>query len=144
MKINFFLYLERGNYWQARAQQDDTYRAQLEDYQRQTAANEQRNGELRQRYNELVADEQYKAQNCRLCPNCRRLVQKLDGCDSMICGRNYHGGDQQSGCGKAFKWSQATPYVPMDNRGPQQVAINIAAPEQQQLVVHQGVQCVLT
>jgi len=134
------IYLERGNYWQARARRDAAYQAQLEDYQRERAADEQRNNELRQRYNELVADEQYKAQNCRLCPQCQRVVQKLDGCDSMICGQNYHGGDQQSGCGHRFNWSRATPYVPMENRGPQQVANNIAAPEQQQLVVHTGVQ----
>ena len=26
-------------------------------------------------------------------------VQKLEGCDLMKCGVNYHGGDQQNGCG---------------------------------------------
>ena len=41
--------------------------------------NAQRNEELRQRYNDLLADENYKAQNCRLCPNCRRVVQHLSG-----------------------------------------------------------------
>jgi len=139
LKYKIFVYLERGNYWQARAQQDASYRTQLEDYQRERAANEQRNEELRQRYNELVADEQYKAQNCRLCPHCRRVVQHLSGCDLMVCGRNYHGGDDQSGCGQGFRWSQALPYQPV-NAGPQQVTNNIAAPEQQKLVVHTGVQ----
>lgn len=138
--MNFFSRKERGNYWQARAQNDAAFRAQLDDYQKQTAANEQRNGELRQRYNDLLADEQYKAQNCRLCPKCQRVVQHLGGCDSMICGQNYHGGDQQSGCGQKFNWSQATPYVSMDNRGPQQVANNMVAPEEQKIVVHEGVQ----
>ncbi len=131
--------VERGNYWQARAQQDANFQAQLEDYERQKAANAQRNEELRQRYNELLIDEGYKSQNCRLCPHCGRVVQHLAGCDLMICGQNYHGGDVQSGCGKNFNWSQARPYVPLANGGPQQVTNNIAAPEQQKAVVHEGV-----
>ncbi|CAF0935264.1 unnamed protein product [Rotaria sordida] len=137
----FWCNTERGNYWQARAQQDANFRAQLEDYERQKAANIQRNQELAQRYNDLLADENYKAQNCRLCPHCRRVVQHLSGCDLMVCGRNYHGGDQQSGCGNGFNWSQALPYTPIGNTGPQQVANNLPSPEQQKLVVHEGVQC---
>jgi len=131
--------IERGNYWQARAQQDANFQAQLEDYERQKAANTQRNEELRQRYNELLIDEGYKAQNCRMCPHCGRVVQHLGGCDAMICGQNYHGGDVQSGCGKNFRWSHAGPYVPIASGGPQQVTNNIAAPEQQKAVVHEGV-----
>ncbi|CAF3586698.1 unnamed protein product [Adineta steineri] len=137
----FWCNTERGNYWQARAQQDATFRAQLEDYERQRGANEQRNIELRQRYDELLADETYKAQNCRLCPNCRRVVQHLSGCDAMICGQNYHGGDVQSGCGQRFNWSQATPYAPIGNTGPEQVRNDVPPPEQQKTVVHAGVQC---
>ncbi len=131
--------IERGNYWQARAQQDANFRAQFEDYERQRAANEQRNDELRKRYNDLLVDENYKAQNCRLCPKCRRVVERVAGCPSMICGQNYHGGDVQSGCGAKFNWDKAAPYVPIGNTGPQQVANNMAAPEQQKLVVHEGV-----
>ena len=112
----------------------------MEDFQRQRVANEQRNQELRQRYEELVADEGYKAQNCRICPNCGRVVQHLGGCDAMICGQNYHGGDQQSGCGRGFQWSQAARYAPIGNTGPQQVANDIPAPEQQKTVVHTGVE----
>ena len=87
-----------------------------------------------------MADENYKAQNCRLCPHCRRVVQQLSGCDLMVCGRNYHGGDQQSGCGQGFRWSQALPYTPITATGPQQVANDLPPPEQQKLIVHQGVQ----
>ena len=132
--------LERGNYWQARAQQDANFNAQLEDYERQRAANTQRNEELRQRYAELLADEDYKVKSCRLCPNCGRIVQHLEGCDLMVCGRNYHGGDQQSGCGQGFRWSQARPYAGIGNTGPEQVANDIPAPEQQKTVVHEGIQ----
>jgi hypothetical protein len=62
------------------------------------------------RHNELEADEQWKAQNCRLCPSCNRPISKVDGCDSMVCGRAYHGGDQQPGCGAEFNWASAKPY----------------------------------
>ncbi|UJR07828.1 hypothetical protein I4U23_012111 [Adineta vaga] len=132
---------ERGTYLQARAQQDANFRAQLEDYERQRAANEQRNAELRQRYDELIADENYKGQNCRLCPNCQRVVQHLGGCDSMICGQNYHGGDQQSGCGRRFNWSQARPYMPIANNGVQQVRNDLPRPEEQQAIVHKDIRC---
>ena len=115
----------------------------MEDYERQKAANTQRNEELRHRYEGLMADENYKAQNCRLCPHCQRVVEHLDGCNSMICGRNYHGGDQQSGCGRRFNWSQAQPYVPMADSGPQQVRNDLPPPEQQKTIVHNGVQYVV-
>jgi len=63
------------------------------------------------RHNELEADEQWKAANCRLCPGCSRPISKIEGCDSMVCGRNYHGGGQQPGCGSEFDWAWASPYV---------------------------------
>lgn len=55
---------------------------------------------------------------------------QLDGCDLMICGQNYHGGDVQNGCGARltfqflavfscviiifyrFRWTQAPAYTP--------------------------------
>jgi len=57
-------------------------------------------------------DEKWKADNCKLCPHCRRVINKLDGCDSMICGKNYHGGDVQDGCGQQFSYSTAPAYQP--------------------------------
>jgi hypothetical protein len=57
----------------------------------------------------------------------------------MICGTNYHGGDQQSGCGKRFNWDQAAPYVPIVDIGPQQILNDLPAPERAQLLVHEGV-----
>lgn len=62
------------------------------------------------RHNELEADERWKAENCRHCPNCDRPISKVEGCDSMVCGRAYHGGDQQPGCGNAFNWESAKRY----------------------------------
>ncbi|CAF1456186.1 unnamed protein product [Rotaria sordida] len=132
---------ERGNYWRVRAQQDATYRAQLDEYERQLAANTQRNEELQRRYNELKADEAFKAQNCRLCPHCKRVTQHMGGCSSMVCGRNYHGGDQQSGCGNNFNWDQAEPYIPITNRPLEQIKNDLPRLENKQRVVHTGIRC---
>mmetsp|Transcript_37580 Transcript_37580/g.86849 ORF Transcript_37580/g.86849 Transcript_37580/m.86849 type:complete len:640 (+) Transcript_37580:57-1976(+) len=63
------------------------------------------------RHNELLQDEQWKTQHCRLCPHCGRPVEKVDGCDRMKCGENYHGGDRQQGCGQQFDWGTAKPYA---------------------------------
>eukprot|EP00403_Amphidinium_massartii_P026351 CAMPEP_0178388702 /NCGR_PEP_ID=MMETSP0689_2-20121128/9731_1 /TAXON_ID=160604 /ORGANISM="Amphidinium massartii, Strain CS-259" /LENGTH=615 /DNA_ID=CAMNT_0020009117 /DNA_START=72 /DNA_END=1919 /DNA_ORIENTATION=+ len=62
------------------------------------------------RHNELEADEQWKAANCRLCPHCQRPVNKVEGCDKMLCGGDYHGGNKQKGCGGKFDWQAAKPY----------------------------------
>jgi hypothetical protein len=56
------------------------------------------------------ADENYKAANCMHCPKCSKIFTRVDGCDSMICGRNYHGGDQQDGCGHSFNIKNAPRY----------------------------------
>jgi hypothetical protein len=29
--------------------------------------------------------------NIKACPKCNKVVQKLEGCDSMVCGKDYHG-----------------------------------------------------
>ncbi|CAF3382163.1 unnamed protein product [Rotaria socialis] len=132
---------ERGNYWRVRAQQDASYRAQLDDYERQKVANNRRNEELRRRYNDLKADEEFKAQNCRLCPHCKRVVQHMGGCSSMICGQNFHGGDQQSGCGQTFNWDNAQRYVPIISAGPEQNKNDLPRIENKHKVVHEGIRC---
>eukprot|EP00746_Dinoflagellata_sp_MGD_P167623 gnl/MRDRNA2_/MRDRNA2_98406_c0_seq1.p1 gnl/MRDRNA2_/MRDRNA2_98406_c0~~gnl/MRDRNA2_/MRDRNA2_98406_c0_seq1.p1 ORF type:complete len:697 (+),score=123.68 gnl/MRDRNA2_/MRDRNA2_98406_c0_seq1:103-2193(+) len=63
-----------------------------------------------ERHKELEADERWKAKHCRLCPGCSRPISKIEGCDSMVCGRSYHGGDQQPGCGLEFNWATAKKY----------------------------------
>jgi len=63
------------------------------------------------RRREFEHDERWKEMHCRLCPGCQRSVEKTEGCDSMLCGQDAHGGNQQSGCGIRFKWSEAVPYV---------------------------------
>ena len=132
--LNYFE--ERRNYWAAGARKSAGYRAQSADSKREQEADAKRNEELRRRYEELKADEELKAKTCRLCPHCKRVVQHMGGCSSMICGQNYHGGDQQSGCGKSFDWSQALPYIPIVNTVHEQIK---SALENQQRVVHIGI-----
>eukprot|EP00746_Dinoflagellata_sp_MGD_P130395 gnl/MRDRNA2_/MRDRNA2_64332_c0_seq1.p1 gnl/MRDRNA2_/MRDRNA2_64332_c0~~gnl/MRDRNA2_/MRDRNA2_64332_c0_seq1.p1 ORF type:complete len:734 (+),score=125.38 gnl/MRDRNA2_/MRDRNA2_64332_c0_seq1:69-2204(+) len=69
---------------------------------------------LQQRADDFQAMERWKAQNCRVCPKCNRCIQKLGGCDSMVCGQDYHGGQIQNGCGHRFAWSKAKQYQPQD------------------------------
>ena len=53
------------------------------------------------------ADREHLKRTCKRCPKCARLIEKLSGCDAMVCGRDYHStdADQQGGCGHAFDWS---------------------------------------
>lgn len=121
-----------------RAQQDTAYATQLANYNRQAQENENRNRDLRRRYEELLNDEQYKAENCRLCPSCQRVVQRLEGCDTMICGQDAHGGNVQSGCGTKFNWTQAGRYTPSTTGQPRQVILDLPKPENP-IVHHNGV-----
>jgi len=64
------------------------------------------------RFNEVKEMEDWKAQNCRTCPHCSRVIQRLSGCDHMICGADADAGRvSQNGCGKRFNWASAAPYV---------------------------------
>lgn len=62
------------------------------------------------RHAELQRDEEWKRANCRECPRCQRVVEKLEGCDQMICGQDAHGGNRQNGCGHHFSWNEARAY----------------------------------
>ena len=70
------------------------------------------------RIEELRANEVWKSENCKHCPNCNRIINKLSGCDSMVCGRDWHGGNAQGGCGTHFDWADAPAYKPVDVRQP--------------------------
>lgn len=63
-----------------------------------------------QNYQQALKDEEYLATKAKYCPHCHRVVEHMGGCDLMVCGRNWHGGNSQNGCGKDFRWSQALPY----------------------------------
>ena len=63
-------------------------------------------------HTQLQADEAYKAAHCKLCPHCNAVVEKIDGCNLMRCGRDTDdGGNQQNGCGERFQFDEAAPYV---------------------------------
>jgi len=99
---------ERWLHWVSGGRDDYHGRA------RQAAEDDRRNQALQDalaRHAELESDERWKAQNCRLCPQCARPISKIDGCDDMVCGQAAHGGDVQPGCGRRFKWSGARPYT---------------------------------
>ena len=66
-----------------------------------------------QQFKNLQQDEAWKEKNCRLCPHCKKVVYRVDGCSSMTCGRDAAdkgGGNRQDGCGKKFNWNQAKRY----------------------------------
>jgi hypothetical protein len=49
---------------------------------------------------DLEADETWKEENCRLCPHCSKPIFKVDGCNSVTCGRDASdkgGGNRQDG-----------------------------------------------
>lgn len=54
---------------------------------------------------ERKQSEQWKAEHCCCCPNCKRPVEKADGTATrmMIC---------HPGCGHRFNWQDAKPYKP--------------------------------
>ena len=66
--------------------------------------------EALRRFDELRQMEKWKQKHCRHCPRCRRIVEKMSGCDAMVCGDDAHGGNMQRGCGHRFNWAQAAPY----------------------------------
>ena len=60
---------------------------------------------------QLMEDEEEKEKTFRMCPVCRRTVQKIEGCNSMVCGRDYHSGEEiREGCGHAFSYERAPRY----------------------------------
>lgn len=94
----------------------------------------------RRNYDILVQDEQSKAQTCKLCPHCKKIVWKLDGCNSMTCGRDASdkgGGNVQNGCGKGFNWLEAKPYQPNIGTAPTAQELKIAPPQEAQKVRHE-------
>lgn len=68
--------------------------------------------DARRRHEELRLDETLKAQTCKQCPHCSRVVQKLGGCDTMRCGYDPDtGANRQDGCWKQFSFSSAPSYA---------------------------------
>ena len=62
----------------------------------------------------LEADERMKADRMVQCPKCNRLIEMVElRCGIAVCGKDYHGGNQQSGCGHQFDVAKdGIPYIP--------------------------------
>lgn len=113
----------------------------LDNIKEQQEAIDKRNEELRKQFEAMLADEKYKEANGKLCPRCNRVIIKEGGCDSMVCGRDYHGGNVQDGCGNSFNWSKAQPYVSQAGTGPKQEDATIEIPDIVREKVHNGITC---
>ncbi len=98
----------RNEYLKELAKNDEKYLKQIKE-------NDQALRSINQRADDFEEMERWKAQNCRVCPDCGRCIQHMGGCDNMTCGRDFYGTNVQTGCGKNFKWSQAQPYAPQQN-----------------------------
>lgn len=85
---------------------------------------------------QLHLEEIWKEQHVRMCPHCGRCVEKIFGCAYMICGRDCHGGNVQSGCSRLFNWDQARPYVSKLHRPPPQRRLTEAAAARAMAVQH--------
>lgn len=68
--------------------------------------------EAEDRFKEYQESETALARFCKACPHCGCRIEKIDGCDSMMCGHDTHGRSIGLGCGKGFSWTSAPPYVP--------------------------------
>ncbi|CAM9219754.1 unnamed protein product [Ectocarpus sp. 12 AP-2014] len=94
----------------AMAAQDDQHRALLDRHNRRKEEHDRAVKEAERVRLEYERMEEWKEKRCRCCPSCGRTIEKLSGCDSMVCGVDAHGGNVQNGCGKSFLWSRARPY----------------------------------
>jgi hypothetical protein len=112
-----------------RAEMDASFRKQLQDYESDKARVEAEKKQLQLVAQQAAADEAYKAANCKNCPGCGRIVQKMEGCDLMKCGQDYHGGNVQGGCGHGFRYSQAPAYQAQDVQA-RQIQFNREQPQQ--------------
>jgi len=101
---------------------------------------ERRNKDMKARYDDMMRDEEYKRANGRYCPKCHRVIIKDGGCDLMICGRNWHGGNIQDGCGEEFLWSLAKPYEPAVEKF-KKLDETVEIPEIAREYVHEGIAC---
>jgi hypothetical protein len=80
------------------------------------------------RLQQLEADNEYFRSNIaagriKRCPNCNRIIEKMEGCDTMVCGRNADGGNFQSGCNHKFQWS-SVPNLTLNDESLQNERLN--------------------
>ncbi len=77
----------REPYLQKMAAEDSSYQAALDTFNDRRSAHGQEVHTAEQNWELLVADENYKSSRCRRCPHCNRVIERIDGCDTMMCVR---------------------------------------------------------
>jgi len=103
------------------------YHDQIDGFEEASKQRRQAVADSISRHRVLEEDENWKAQNCRLCPKCFKAINKTEGCDSMKCGSNYHGGNVQPGCGHSFNWANAPRYQRRVEREQELPALDVPA-----------------
>jgi hypothetical protein len=83
----------RQAFLRQRAEMDASFQKQLQDYEADKLRVDAEKKQLEAVAQQAAADEAYKAQNCKNCPSCGRIVMQNGGCDLMKCGEDYHGGN---------------------------------------------------
>jgi hypothetical protein len=124
----------RQAYLDALAQANTEFNQLLEDFGTRRAQHE-RDVQLREQAVERMRlDERWKARRCKNCPQCGRVVERLSGCDAMVCGQDYHGGNAQVGCGHSFQFSRAPAYEQRQHELPEMARFDAQPPEQIQQI----------
>ena len=78
----------------------ERYSPILKAYSKSKSALDEATVDALSRFDELRKMEVWKEKHCRYCPYCKRVVEKMSGCDAMQCGTDAHGGNQQQArCG---------------------------------------------
>jgi len=88
----------------------EVYMAMQRRATREATAQQRALREASARLQPVALDEHWKERHCRLCPRCRRPVQKPDAESMAVCGKSGASGTRQPGCGFKFKWQTAHPY----------------------------------
>ncbi|KAK8803778.1 hypothetical protein WA158_001472 [Blastocystis sp. Blastoise] len=96
-----------------RAQKRKQYENEMADYENSRQEYEEEKIRIENNFKAMEEDESFLARDARYCPKCHRVIRREGGCTLMICGRDYHGGNIQFGCGEHFNWINAEKYVPM-------------------------------
>ena len=77
----------RRAYLDQLAAADAEYEERISEFNEAREAHQREVEAALQRLRENENDEEWKAANCRCCPSCGRVINRVAGCSSMVCGR---------------------------------------------------------
>jgi len=124
-----FIATGRQRYLQELAKHEEKFRQVLQEYETKRKEHEKSVKEAEDRFKEYQESETALARFCKSCPHCGCRIEKIDGCDSMMCGHDAHGRSIGLGCGKGFSWNAAPPYVPKVGSKKMPEEFNMVAPD---------------